>query len=150
MNKTIFLAVLIPLLLLSSASANIDILELGTRYDCIGHFGYVEYKSNSNSTGVILIFIDDSLVKTKSLDMKIRYITGFRCNPTKTLEFPLNETEGNHTILALVTSDKSTSHRVYGYHAQNWWAQEPEDKEEEEEEIKEEDWLFCWGFDNGR
>ena len=143
MNEHIYLPVLILLLLVSSASASIAILDLGTGYNGIDHYGYVDYLPRINSTGELFVFIDGEIVKSKALDMKIRYRFGFKCNPIKTLDFPLNETKGNHTILVVISSDNITSQRGYGYYAEDWWA-----NEEEEEEIIE-DWLSCWGFDNG-
>ena len=128
-------------LALPTVSASIDILDMGTRYDCIDHYGYVDYQPNSNSSGVLSVFIDGSLVKTKALDMEIRYHYGFKCNPIKTLEFPLNETEGNHSILAVVNSDNVTVQITIGYYAAIWWTEEPEDEEEEEEIIEE--WMVC-------
>ena len=138
MNKHIYLSVLILLLLASPVSAGIDILDLGIGYDCIAHYGYVDYQPKTNSTGELFVFIDGKIVKTKVLDMKIRYLVGFKCNPIKTLEFELNETEGHHTILAVISSDNITSQRGYDYCAEDWWA-----NEEEEEEIIQ-DWLSCW------
>jgi len=141
MNKQICLPMLILLLLVPSASASIDILDLGTGYDGIEHYGYADYQPKTNSTGELFVFIDGKIVKSKALDMKIRYRFWFKCNPIKTLDFPLNETEGHHTILVLISSQNSTSQRGYAYYAEDWWINE----EEEEEIIK--DWLTCWGFE---
>jgi len=136
-TRILILIGILLFLALPIASASIDIIDMGTRYDCIDHYGYIDYQANSNSSGAISVFIDDSLVKTKALDMKIRYLFGFRCNPIKTFEFTLNESEGNHSILAVIISDNVTAERMFGYFAEDWVV--PVD---EEEEIIEE-WMVC-------
>jgi len=141
MIDTLALIMILLFLALPTVSGSIDILDIGVGYDCVEHFGYVQYQPNSNSTGVLSVFIDGSLVKTKALDMEIRYHYGFKCNPIKTLEFPLNETEGNHSILAVVNSDNVTVQSTIGYYAAIWWTEEPEDEEVEEEIIEE--WMVC-------
>jgi len=127
-------------LALPTVSASIDILDMGTRYDCIEHYCYINYQANSNSTGVFSVAMDGDMVNTEILDMQIRYAHGFKCNPVKTFEFALNETEGNHSIVAFIRSDNITVFGAIDYYAAAWWSEEPE--EEEEEEIIEE-WMVC-------
>lgn len=135
----IFLLMLL-FMLLPVASADIGITDIGTRYDGLDHYGYVDYRNiaNSNVSGAILVFIDGTIVAAKPLYMPIRYVAGFRCAHTKTLEFPLNGTEGNHSILAYTFSQNISAERSYGYYAEDWWMKQ-EEKAEEEVEV----WLEC-------
>jgi len=144
--KGLVLVGILLFLALPTISGSIDIIDMGIGYDCVDHYGHIDYQPNSNSTGILSVFIDDSLVKTKALDMKIRYIVGFRCNPVKTREFTLNETEGNHTIVALIISDNITVQSTISYYAEEWWTQEAEDDEEETYEVSR-DWLTCWRYE---
>jgi hypothetical protein len=132
--------VMLLFMVLPVALADITITGIGTQYDGIGHYGYVDYRNiaNVNASGAILVFIDRNIVVAKILNMPIRYIAGFRCSPTKTLEFPLNDTEGDHTILAYTFSQNVSAQRSYGYYAEDWWM-EQEDKVEEDDEV----WLEC-------
>ena len=135
---TAILVLTLLFLTLSTVSPNIDILDLGSAYNCIEHYGFVDYLPNNNSTGVISIFIDDEMVLNKTLNMSIRYFHGFECNPIKTLDFSLNETEGNHSIVALISSQNITAQRGYEYYVVDWWLPEPEEVEETIE-----DWMVC-------
>lgn len=128
-------------LALPTVSGSIDIIDMGIGYDCIDPYGYVGYQPNSNSTEMLSVFVDSSLVKTKALDMKIRYLVGFRCNPVKTLEFALNEAEGNHTIVALINSDNIIVQGTIRCYAKEGWTQEPETAIDVKEDIEE--WLVC-------
>ena len=141
------IAVILTLLFLAlpAVSGSIDILDMGTRYDCIDHYCYIDYQANDNSTGVFSVAMDGVMVHTEILDMEIRYTHGFRCNPVKTFEFVLNETEGNHSIMAFIRSDNLTVFRSLDYYAEVWWMQEPDMGEDIEEEG---DWLICsWRYE---
>lgn len=128
---------------LSAVSAHIDIIDMGMVYDGEDHYGYVDYQNTANYSvsGAILVFIDGGIVAGKMLDMPIRSIVGFRCSPIKTLEFPITETEGEHTIVVYILSMNNTVGHVYDYYAEGV----AEDAIEESEQ--EEDWLSCWGFE---
>jgi hypothetical protein len=150
-RKILILIAMLLFLAMPVTSADINITGIGTQYDGIDHYGYVDYRNiaNVNASGAILVFIDGTIVAAKLLNMPIRYVAGFRCSPTKTLEFPLNDTEGNHTILAYTFSRNVSAQRSYGYYAEEWWI-EREDNVEEEVEMEEEDttvkdWLPCCG-----
>jgi hypothetical protein len=144
MKKELILGGIFILMLLFMAlpvaSADIDITGIGTQYDGLDHYGYVDYRNiaNGNASGAILVFIDGTIVAAEILNMPIRYVAGFRCSPAKTLEFPLNDTEGVHTILAYAFSQNVSTQRSYGYYAEDWWMDQ-EDEVEEEVEV----WLEC-------
>lgn len=129
-------------LALPAVSADIDIIDIGTDYYLIGHYGFVNYQNTAdfNLSGTLLVFIDGNIVAEKKLDMPIRYVAGFRCSPAKTLEFSLNETEGNHTIVAYMISQNAIVQRSYIYYADGRLVEQEEDKESE---VIEEDWLKC-------
>lgn len=135
-------------LAMSAVSAHIDILDIGhynaARWDDIeGLCGYVDYQNVANPTigGAILVFVDGEIVAGKILNMKIRYVRGFRCSPIKTLEFPITEAEGRHEIAVYMYSMNSSVERIYEYTAEGI----AEVIDTEESEI-EEDWLRCsWG-----
>ena len=138
--KLVILSTLL-FMVLPAVPAHIDIVDIGHYYDGIDHLGYIDYQNvaDYNLSGTILVYIDDEIVAGKVIEMPIRHIAGFRCSPIKTLEFPLNETEGDHTIVAYVYSMHSSAERTYEYVAEERWTQEPEENEEEEE-----DWLKCF------
>ena len=114
---------------------------MGHYYDGINSLGYVDYQNVANHTvgGAILVFVDGDIVAGKILNMKIRHIAGFRCSPIKTLEFPLTETEGEHTIVVYILSMNNSIERVYEYYAVGG------EEEVIEERVQEDDWLTCWG-----
>lgn len=124
-------------LLLPAVSAHIDIMDMGHYYDGINSLGYVDYQNVANHTvgGAILVFVDGDIVAGKILNMKIRYVAGFRCSPIKTLEFPIIETEGEHRIVAYVLSMNSSTECVYDYYAADWWQEAPDEEETEWGEI---------------
>jgi hypothetical protein len=138
---------------IATASASIEMTDIGIQYDMIEHYGYVDYQNtaNHNVSGAILVFIDGDLVAGKIVDMPIRYVAGFRCSPTKTLEFPLKTTKGDHTIVAYVISQNITAQRGYEYTMDGWEEGEVEEKTEiEEEGTNVKDWLpCCGGIKNG-
>jgi hypothetical protein len=131
------------LLALPAASAHIDIIDVGHYYDGISSLGYVDYQNVANHTvgGAILVFVDGDIVAGKILNMKIRYVSGFRCSPIKTLEFPITETEGDHTIVVYILSMNSSRECVYEYYEEGV----AEDVIGEAESECEVDWLMCWG-----
>jgi hypothetical protein len=134
---------LLLFMVIATASASIEIRDIGIQYDMIEHYGYVNYQNtaNHNVSGAILVFIDGDIVAGKIVDMPIRYVMGFRCSPTKTLEFPLKTTKGDHTIVAYALSQNITAPRIYEYSMEGW----EEKGVEEETDIKEEieDWIKC-------
>jgi hypothetical protein len=132
-------------ILLPIASAHIAIIDVGhnnaAQWDNIeGMCGYVNYQNIANYTieGAILIFVDNEIVAGKMLNMKIRYVAGFRCSPIKTLEFSITEAEGDHTIVVYILSMNSSVERTYEYYAEGIV-----EGEKLESEL-EEDWLTCW------
>lgn len=148
-NRIRLYLVLLTLLFLASpaVTAHIDIIDVGhynaARWDDIeGMCGYVDYQNVANHTieGAILVFVDGEIVAGKILNMKIRYVAGFRCSPIKTLEFPITETEGCHTIVVYIRSMNASVECVYEYYAEG--GGDVVDAEESEEEK---DWLPCWG-----
>lgn len=151
-NKTgiSILVVVLIFTALPAVSAHIDILDVGhynaARWNDIGSMcGYVDYQNVANHTieGAILVFVDGKIVAGKILDMRIRYIAGFRCSPIKTLEYPITEAEGKHEIVVYIYSMNASVKRVYEYIAEGV----DEAIEVKEREI-EEDWLPCsWGCD---
>jgi hypothetical protein len=145
------LIVLLALLFLAmpAVSAHIDIIDIGhynaARWNDIeGLCGYVDYQNVANHTleGAILVFVDGEIAAGKILNMGIRYVAGFRCSPIKTLEFPITEAEGDHTIVVHIRSMNDSIERIYEYYAEG-----VEDRVEVEESKTEteEDWLECWG-----
>jgi hypothetical protein len=149
-NRIRICALIATLLFLAipAVSAHIDIIDIGhynaARWDDIGGMcGYVDYQNVANHTigGAILVFVDGKIVAGKKLNMKIRYVAGFRCSPIKTLEYPITETEGEHTIAVYIYSMNGSVECVYEYIAEGI----DEVIGTEESEI-EEDWLRCsWG-----
>jgi hypothetical protein len=148
-NKILIYVLIATLLFFAmpAVSAYIDILDVGhynaALWDDIeGMCGYVDYQNVANHTleGTILVFVDGNIVAGKILDMKILYVAGFRCSPIKTLEFPITEAEGDHTIVVHVLSMNSSAERTYEYHAKG--IEENITEEAESEEV--EDWLKCW------
>jgi hypothetical protein len=136
-------------MLLPIASAHIVIVDVGhnnaAQWDDIeGMCGYADYQNVANYTvkGAILVFVDNEIVAGKMLNMKIRYVAGFRCSPVKTLEFPITEAEGDHTIVVYVLSMNSSTERTYEYNAEG----KGEGVDVESENDREEDWLDCWGY----
>lgn len=134
---------------LPAVSAHIAIIDVGhnnaAQWDDIeGWCGYVDYQNMANYTieGAILVFVDGEIVAGKILNMKIRYVGGFRCSPIKTLEFPITETEGDHSILVYVLSMNSSVQRTYDYYAKGMG----EAWEVESGSEAKEDWLKCWGY----
>jgi hypothetical protein len=127
---------------LPAVSAHIDIIDMGHYYDGISSVGYVDYQNVANHTvgGAILVFVDGDIVAGKILNMGIRYVAGFRCSPIKTLEFALNETEGEHTIVVYILSMNNSVERTYDYYAEGVEEDVIEEREQEEK------WLSCWGF----
>jgi hypothetical protein len=149
-RKIYTLIVILTLLFMAlpAVSAHIDIIDVGhynaARWDDIdGMCGYVDYQNMANHTleGAILVFVDGNIVAGKILNMKIRYIAGFRCSPVKTLEFPITETKGDHTIVVYIRSVNNSVERAYEYYAEG--KEDVIDMEESEEEVEE--WLTCWG-----
>ena len=149
-NKIITYVLIATLLFLAipSVSAHIDIIDIGHYNaahweDIDGMCGYVDYQNVANHTigGAILVFVDGEIVAGEILNMKIRYVAGFWCSPIETLEFPITETEGEHTIVVYIYSMNSSAERTYGYYA------EGRGDALAAEEIKiEKDWLPCsWG-----
>lgn len=137
----IFIALLMLILsVLPTASAHIDIVDIGHYYDGISSLGYVDYQNVANHTleGAILVFVDGEIVAGKILNMPIRYLGGFRCSPIKTLEFPIIEAEGDHTISVYIYSMNNTVSRTYEYYAEGI-----DDTIETEEIETEKDWLKC-------
>jgi hypothetical protein len=144
------ICILIAMLLfmaLPAASAHIEITDIGhnnaAQWDDIeGLCGYVDYQNVVNDTvkGAILVFVDNEIVAGKLLNMGIHYVAGFRCSPIKTLEFPISETEGCHTITVHILSMNSSVTSTYDYYAAGM---EDEIEVESEREV-EEDWLKCW------
>ena len=131
-------------LALPVASAHIEISDMGHYYDGMANLGYVDYQNvaDYNVSGAILVFIDNEIVAGEKLDMPIRYRAGFRCSPMKTLEFPLNTSEGHHTIVAYVYSMNNSIDRGYEYYTDGVEEEEAVEIESEEEEVEE--WLECW------
>lgn len=134
---------------LPAASAHIAIIDIGhynaAQWDDVeGLSGYVDYQNTANQTikGAILVFLDNEIAAGRILNMKIRYIAGFRCSPVKTLEFPISETEGDHTIIVHILSVNSSVMSTYDYSVKDV---EDTMAAESEREV-EEDWLKCWGF----
>lgn len=132
---------------LPAVSAHIGIIDVGhnnaAQWDDIeGMCGYVDYQNVANYSirGAILVFLDGEIVAGKIINMKIRYVAGFRCSPIKTLEFPISEAEGDHTIVVHVFSMNSSVERAYAYNAKGV---EDETEVERDSEV-EEDWLTCW------
>ena len=144
--KGLALVGLLLFLALPTVSGSIDIIDMGIGYDCVEHYCYIDYQANRNSTGVLSIAMDGDMINTEILDMQIRYVHGFMCNPVKTFEFALNETAGHHSIRAFIRSDNITVFTSIEYYAEEWWTQEPEDDEEETYEVCK-DWLTCWRYD---
>ena len=150
-ERRIISGILIMALLFSgipTVSAHIEIIDIGHNRaaqwnDIEGMCGYVDYQNVANHTigGAILVFVDGEIVAGKILNMEIRYVAGFQCSPIKTLEFPITETEGGHTIVVHVLSMNSSSERTYEYYAKG--IEEDVTEEVEREEV--EDWLTCWG-----
>lgn len=136
-------ALVLLFLALPAVSANIDIIDVGTLYDGIDYYGYVDYQNieNYDLQGVISVFIDSDIVAEKMIDMPIRYVAGFRCSPIKSFEFQLNMSKGSHTIVAYVLSQNITIQCSYEYTMEGW-EDEAADEEMEMEEDKE-DWLIC-------
>ena len=101
MKKYIVLAILL-LLLPSTAFGNIDILDLGTSYDGIAHYGYVDYSVllNQNATVWVLLSIDSENLFWESVELKVT-LDESKCFfiPTEgTVKFPINRTEGTHNV----------------------------------------------------
>lgn len=101
MKKYIVLAILL-LLLPSAAFGNIDILDLGTSYDGIAHYGYVDYSVllNQNATVWVLLSIDSENLFWESVELKVT-LDESKCFfiPTEgTVKFPINRTEGTHNV----------------------------------------------------
>jgi hypothetical protein len=144
MKHKIYNLLLVLVLILSvlpTASAHVDIVDMGHYYDGIDRLGYVDYQNVANYTveSAILVFVDGEIAAGKILNMKIRYVAGFRCSPIKTLEFPITEAEGKHTIVVYIYSMNSSTERVYEYTGEG--VEEVVDVEESEIEK---DWLTCW------
>ena len=133
---------------LPATSAHIAINAVGhnnaAQWDDIeGMCGYVDYQNMANHTidGAILVFVDGEIVAGKILNMKIRYVAGFRCSPVKTLEFSITEAEGDHIIVVYIRSMNNSVECTYEYYAEG-----VEDQTEVEESEEEKDWLMCsWG-----
>jgi hypothetical protein len=140
--RVAFVGVLL-FLVIATASASIEMTDIGVQYDMIEHYGYVNYQNtaNHNVSGAILVSVDGDFVAGEIVDMPIRYVAGFRCSPTKTLEFPLKTTKGDHTIVAYALSQNITTQRIYEYTMDGWEEEVVDEKTEIEEEI--EDWLEC-------
>jgi len=148
---TIFEFVVFGVLLflaLPVVSANIEITDMGHYYDPIdGLTGYVDCQNVAeyDLLGALLVFIDGDIVAGEIIKARVRYVAGFRCAPTKTIEFPLNETEGAHHIVAYLVSMNNSIQRTYGYYAEDWWDDQGNEIQKVSEEEVEEDWLTCWG-----
>jgi len=141
-------------LALPVVTAHIDIIDVGhydaARWDDIeGMCGYVDYQNVANYSvdGAILVFVDGEIVAGKTLNMKIRYVAGFRCSPIKTLEFPITEAEGDHTISVYVLSMNSSVERTHTYYAKG--VGDMIETRSESEVEREEDWLTCWECKRG-
>jgi len=138
------LALLLTLLFLalSAVSANIEISDMGHYEDIEGLTGYVNCQNvaECDLLGALLVFIDDEIVAGEIIKTRVRYVAGFRCAPVKTIEFPLNETEGKHHIIAHVFSMNSSIECTYDYYTEGL----EEGIALEEESEQEEDWLTCW------
>lgn len=141
------IAMLLFMALPAASAQNIDITDLGhytTAYwaDIEGLCGYVEYQNVANYTiaGAILIFVDGNIVAGKVLNMRAHYIAGFQCNAIKTLEFPINDTEGRHRVVAHIYSMNSSVVSTYDYYVESVG----EEIDIESETKVEEDWLRCW------
>ena len=150
MNKRIIFefAILGALLVLASpvAFAHIEISDMGHYYDpAEGLLGYVNCQNAAeyDLNGAVFVFVDDEIVTGKIIRIPVRYIAGFRCSPTKTFEFPINTSKGDHTIVAYVYSMNDSVERIYGYCAEDWWVNQGDEIESEPEEEMEEDWLAC-------
>ena len=150
-NRTRLYVLITTLLFLAlpAVSAHIDIIDVGhnnaAQWDDIdGMCGYVDYQNVANHTvgGAILVFVDGEIVAGKILNMKIRYAGGRRCSPIKTLEYPITEAKGKHSIVVYIFSMNSSVECVYEYTA------EGVDKGGDVESGSEvEDWLKCWGHE---
>ena len=147
-NRIAMYVLLLALLFsaLPAVTAHIDVLDVGhynaARWDDIeGMCGYVDYQNVANHTigGAILVFVDGEIVAGKILNMEIRYVAGFQCSPIKTLEFPITETEGGHTIVVYIHSMNDSIKRAYEYHTEG-----VEEVVDAEESGIEKDWLLCW------
>lgn len=143
MKNEMIISVLIATLLflvLPAVSAHIDIIDIGTGYDMIEHYGYVDYQNIANHTigGAILVFVDGNIVAGKIINMKIRYVGGRKCSPIKTLEYPIAEAEGEHIIAVYIYSMNSSVEWMYVYTAEG-----VDEVIGAEESETEEDWLRC-------
>lgn len=145
-NEKIIRGILILMLLFSvmpTASASIEIVDMGVYYDGETQCGYVDYTNtaNHNVSGAILVFIDGNIAVGKIVDMDIRYVAGFRCSPVKTLEIPLRTAKGNHPIVVYVLSQNITAQCSYEYTMEGWEEMVVEGETEFKDEI--EDWMKC-------
>ena len=139
------LAIVLTLLflVLPAVSAHIEISNMGHYYDPVdGLTGYVDYQNvvGYNISGAVLVFIDGDIVAGEIIKTHVRYVAGFRCSPIKTLEFPVNEAEGDHTIVAYVFSMNNSIQQEYDYYTEGF-----DINAAEEEGKPEEEWLSCWG-----
>ena len=126
-------------LVLPAVSANIAITDMGHYYDPVdGLTGYVDCQNVAeyDLLGALLVFVDDDIVAGEIIKTRVRYVAGFRCAPTKTIEFPLNATEGEHHVVTHIFSMNSSVRRTYGYYTEGF-------EDETTKESKEEDWLTC-------
>jgi len=143
-ERTYNLAIVLILLflVLPAVSAHIEISDMGHYYDPVdGLTGYVDYQNvvGYNISGAVLVFIDGDIVAGEIIKTRVRYVAGFRCSPIKTLEFPINTSEGDHTIVAYVFSMNNSIQQAYDYYTEGFGDEVTEGEREEEE------WLSCWG-----
>ena len=121
-------------LIITSASAHIEIRELWTEeWD---QRGFVDYKNTveQNTTGLITIYIDNKIVLEQPADMHVIPFHGFLINRPEKLEFALNMTSGEHNVTAYIHSRNVTVNASCSYYC------EEETQEEEPEPL---DWLPC-------
>lgn len=121
-------------LLITSASAHIEIRELWTEeWD---QRGFIDYKNTVeyNTTGIVTIYIDNKIVLEQPVEMYVIPFHGFLINRPETLDFILNTTSGEHIVTAYIDSGNETADASCSYYGE---------EEEQEEEPEPLDWLPC-------
>ena len=127
-------------LVLPAVSAHIEIADIGHFEGIEGLTGYIDCQNVAeyDLLGAILIFVDGEIAAGKIIKTRVRYVAGFRCSPIKTFEFPINESKGDHHIVAHVFSMNNSAERTYDYFVDG-----VEGDIALGEEGEEEDWLVC-------
>lgn len=122
-------------LIITPASAHIEIRELWTEeWD---QRGFVDYKNTigQNITGLITIYIDNKIALEQPVDMHVIPFHESLINRPETLEFALNMTSGAHNVTAYIDSGNETVDASCSY-----YGEEAGQQEEEPEPL---DWLPC-------